>query len=1119
MSGHSPTESTSSLVHRGLIDRLGRLSRREAVFGALRGLGQLVGGILPALLALTLVESALYLSPSIKLAATVIFILGLGIGIGWRVLMPLLRPRPPQAIARQIETHFETHSGGLHQAISNAVELGNATRPDGSRALAEAAVFAGAAQAESIDIQAAVPTGPVLSTWRRSGIAVLVCTAVAFFWASDLSSATGRLLTPSVRYDRPALTHLSAEPGNVERISGDELVLGLHIDGLVPTVAQLHIRDRSGDWVSHRLPIKDATVAQRLSLRQSFDYRWSAYDATSATYRVTVHPRPVVAHTRVEYHYPPYTRLADRTDEDGGDVIAPVGTKITLTAKSTRPLSRGWLDFDPQPEDAQQERVQQEGALSDDGVTFDLTVASDQRFTIGLTDTSGIDNANPVSHRILAVPDESPEVAVLRPGADGELGKAMRVALLFEAIDDYGVNQAEIRFRLNDEDQTNVRPVALDSAGAQQLTQGVVWDLSVLDLLPGDYLSYHLRVYDNDAAVGPKSGDSRTYALRFPSLFEIQQDAQRRHDEDIARLEDARQETGEMRQQTEELRRELLKAEDPSWETRAETEAILERQEDVQKRVEETMARVEETQERLEQSGLLSDETIQKLMEVRELMAALDTPELRSAAQELQKAMQKMNAEQIDQAMSRLLEQQEDFQKGLDRAIALLHQVQNDQLVDALTRQLAEMADQQRKIAEQAADTPEMRPLAGPQEAVEREADAFREGADAAIDRLDESAAEALSNLAERFDRASIVPRTGQAARDLQANRVDRARRGTQSLSEDLASLSDQMAGIREERIARQKSDVSRELTGVLQDLLQLSRKQERTSARANQGETNLSAQQARNLAAASQLASRLLEASHKTFLIPRSAAAGLGNALQKMEDTVGHLQRGSGSRASSSAREAMGHLNASALAIKDAIAALQGAGSASGFQEMLQQLRQASNKQGQLNAQTQGAMGSPQRPGGSTPGDLGRMAAEQQAIQQMLDSIRKRLGTQEGSVLGDLGKVSDEMEEVASSLARGDLTRQTVERQRRILSRLLDAQRSARQRGFSREREAQAGGVFAYRGARALPENLGEGVNPLRSRMRDALREGYADRYQPLIRRYFGRLIDQARHGEEDSP
>ncbi len=1103
MSGLSHTDRTTvSSDYGDLTDRLQRLSRRETAFRALRGVGLLLAALLPTLCALALLESVLYLAPTVKLAATGLLLLALAVGFGWLVAGPLLRPQSTWSIARHVEAHY----GGLQQGLSNAVQLGDAPEQATSRTLAAAAVQAGVARARTLDLNAAVHPGPLLSAWRGCIISAVLCAVVAFPFGSRMRDAAHRLLSPATAYARPALTHLSIEPGHAERVSGDEISLGVRIEGLVPTVARLDIREATArDWVAHRLPVKHGVVTKTLDLRQSLDYRWSAYDATSPTYRVTVHPRPVVTHTRVDYLYPPHTRLPPRVDEDGGDIIAPTGTRVTLTAESTRPLSRGWLNLengDPV-----------EGSAADTRVVFDFPVTSDGRFTIGLTDTANIDNADPVSRRILAVADEPPEVAVLRPGSDGELGDAMRVLLLFEAIDDYGLDLAEVRFRLNDTKDTHTLPVVLDSAGARQLTQDATWDLSSADLLPGDHLTYHLRIYDNDVITGPKYGDSRIYTLRFPSLFEIQRDARRRHDEDLARLEAARNASYRMRQQTQELRREWLKNESPTWETRAETEEILERQEDIQRSMEESMARIEETQQRLEQSGLLSDETIQKLMEVRELMAGLDTPELRSAIRELQEATQETDSEQIDQAMARLIEQQEDFRKGLDRAIALLREVQNDQFVDALTRQIEDLAEHQRQIAEEAAATPETAPLAEPQTAVEREADAFREGLDASLDQLDESTTEALAELAERFDQHAVVPRAGQAARDLRAQRVTRARRATESLRDDLATLAERMAAIRESRLERQKADVSRELAGLLQNLLHLSRRQEQTAAAAaaKTGQRALAEKQARDLASAARLAGRMLEASHKTFIIPRSAAAGLGNALQQMEEAVSHLQRGSGSRASKSATEAMGDLNASALGIQSALQALQDASSATGFQEMLQQLQQASNQQTRLNAQTQGLFGAQKRPGGASPGDLGRMAAEQQAIQQMLDAIRKRLGTQEGRVLGDLGTVSGEMEDVAKDLERGDLTRHTLERQRRILSRLLDAQRSARQRGFSRAREARGGGVFVYRGPNALPEHLGEGVNPLRTRLRDALSEGYPDGYQPLIRRYFGRLIDEA--------
>ena len=128
-----------------------------------------------------------------------------------------------------------------------------------------------------------------------------------------------------------------------------------------------------------------------------------------------------------------------------------------------------------------------------------------------------------------------------------------------------------------------------------------------------------------------------------------------------------------------------------------------------------------------------------------------------------------------------------------------------------------------------------------------------------------------------------------------------------------------------------------------------------------------------------------------------------------------------------------------------------------------------------------------------------------------MLDDLREKYGSQARDALGDLSKISEEMGDIARQLARKQLNDRTIDRQRRILSRLLDAQHALRQRGFSNDREAKAGTTFAYRGPGTLPADLGESDNPLRSLLRKALRQGYPKEYRTLIRRYFDRLIEAA--------
>ena len=85
------------------------------------------------------------------------------------------------------------------------------------------------------------------------------------------------------------------------------------------------------------------------------------------------------------------------------------------------------------------------------------------------------------------------------------------------------------------------------------------------------------------------------------------------------------------------------------------------------------------------------------------------------------------------------------------------------------------------------------------------------------------------------------------------------------------------------------------------------------------------------------------------------------------------------------------------------------------------------------------------------------RMAAEQEAIRRGLEEAQQQLG-QSGGTLGNLGDVGEEMKKVEQDLRSGRLNQDTVDRQQKILSRLLDAPRSVEKRDYSRRRISRPG-------------------------------------------------------------
>src|SRR5205823_11903200 len=100
----------------------------------------------------------------------------------------------------------------------------------------------------------------------------------------------------------------------------------------------------------------------------------------------------------------------------------------------------------------------------------------------------------------------------------------------------------------------------------------------------------------------------------------------------------------------------------------------------------------------------------------------------------------------------------------------------------------------------------------------------------------------------------------------------------------------------------------------------------------------------------------------------------------------------------------------------------------------------------GQPMSMFPGSQGSQGQEGRLTPdqaGALSRMAAEQEAIRRGLQEAMQKMGESGQGGLGQLGQTSEDMKKVAEDLRGGRLNQETVERQQRILSRLLDAPRS----------------------------------------------------------------------------
>lgn len=107
-------------------------------------------------------------------------------------------------------------------------------------------------------------------------------------------------------------------------------------------------------------------------------------------------------------------------------------------------------------------------------------------------------------------------------------------------------------------------------------------------------------------------------------------------------------------------------------------------------------------------------------------------------------------------------------------------------------------------------------------------------------------------------------------------------------------------------------------------------------------------------------------------------------------------------------------------------------------------------------------------------------------------------------------------MDEIIKDLINKNITDKTIERQQRILSRMLDSQKSLTQKDFDKKRESSGGQNFEYTGPLGLPEKQGEKDLLLMKALEQIENENLSPEYNNLIQTYFLNMQNDKNENKE---
>lgn len=524
---------------------------------------------------------------------------------------------------------------------------------------------------------------------------------------------------------------------------------------------------------------------------------WFEFKGVKSTeYKITVTDKPIIKSVRIMVYPPAYTRLPSRRIE-GNEITTITGSKIYIEMESNAGVDDAFLEFE------NNSKVKFE--VSDNIYKTSLWASGNSDFKIMLVKMFAgreLKNSNPPAYLLRVYPDEYPNINIIEPEPELMVQNTKEVLIRSRVTDDFGFTKMRLAYRMSkskygstDKD-FRFAEIPIQNKDATGLEVPYMWNLSSLNPGTDDEVEYYVEVYDNDAVSGPKMTRSDTRKIVFPSLEALLNKTEKSKEEIETSLNTAEQEAEELKRQLDEIKDQLQRNPDEmGLNDPKKQEELQNKIENIQTNLENTRQKLNDLMNDLMNNNQISPETLEKFMEVQQLLQKIDSQELREALKKLQEALRNLNKDQIREAMKNFKFDEEAFKKALEKTKELLEKILAEQKFGELTQKLDEITKKQDEVKEQTQKTDEgdknkMNDISKTQEQLKKEYEEFQKQLKELKDKFkelkNEQVSKELEKLLKEMQKKNIEQKMNQSSENLQQGNKNSSQKQQNQLSQDL---------------------------------------------------------------------------------------------------------------------------------------------------------------------------------------------------------------------------------------------------------------------------------------------------------------------------------------------
>jgi len=834
----------------------------------------------------------------------------------------------------------------------------------------------------------------------------------------------------------------------------------------------------------------------------SFSYFVKTPYATSDTFRVEVFELPVVTNIDVRYDFPKYTGMKSETERQAsGNIKALAGTQVTLNLAANNPIQTGQIIFSG----GTMQDLERTGKKS---FTTGFKVTENGSYHFRLEDILGNVSLK-ISKSITAIYDQNPEIRITVPGRDTLITQNMLLPLRIIASDDYGLKNLKLFYHVN---QGVIDSLSIQSSiPTPALNLDYVFDLNEMSLLPGDKLTYWVQISDNSPQ--KQKAESQHYTARFPSIEEIYKEIENKEKQKREVLENTLEKSQELQQEFEEKRRELLQKEEMNWEDKKDLNNMLDQQEKLNQDVDQIAEDFQQLLEKFEDNKGLSNDTLEKMQRIQELMEDISNEDLEKAMEKLRKSMESLDPDVLKKALEDFKFSMEDFSQKLDQTIKLLEDIKKEQAVEKALEITEEMAEMQSALNEKTQnDEGSNEQLAREQQQISEKMESLQQQLDEINDMLGEQDAELrkmMEELQQQMQQDSLSSDMQQSRQNLQQGKKKQAQQSQQSAQEKIEMMMKMLQKMKDSLAAGSQMNATEAMQKAARRLLIFSQMHETSKAQYFKDPFVILPDQISIYESINLTINELMQAPMISLMLGAKFFYDLNFTTSNYREMFEQINSARSVQVPEFLINIQKGINLMVYDLMQASQNMQDGGSGN-MESLMQALQQMGQQQMMINMISQQLL--------QQMGQNGRMSQEMMSQAQRLAADEERLAENLKRLLQNdreaqkqtsaLHQITEDLEDIAHDLKRGRISQDLVDKQERILSRLLDAQKSIHKREFSKKRKSEISEVENWE----MPEDIKLEFDKMRKKalLNEDL-EAYPQEYRELIREYLKLLNEKA--------